>query len=196
MSATVPLNSILQFLPLKNMAKLKIAHGNNYNNIFNPILAKRKQALNKFSKIKIPLKLKKIARDQRWKTNHPNGYVRNNYKFYKNILGSIRQVPLNTNTKKAIMNAVLKNMKPHPKNYNIYNAAPNRNIANYNLKIGNNIVRAGLQRNYMSGYRAAYVNIYKKQPNNTYILHHVIRANNPYNINNLIYDPTITGTVS
>ena len=192
--ATVPLNHILRFLPLENMKKLKTAYYDkkNYNYIFNTIIQKRENTL----KTIMPSLFKKL-KNKKFKTNYPTAYGRNNYKFYKNILGSIRQVPLNTKTKKVIFKEVTRNMKPHPLNYNVLSTNPNRTITNYNLKIGNNILRAGLQKNYMSGYRAKYVNIFIKQPNNTYILHRANRkGRHEYNnSNNLVYHPYLTGPV-
>ena len=206
MPATVPINHILRFLPLENIKSVQKAHlynkNTNHRTLLHPISEKRKRALNLFSTTKTPLKfvskLVKARRKKKFETNHPNAYGRNNYKFYKNILGSIRQVPLHANTKKAIMNKVLRNMKPYPLNYPVYNNHPNRSIKNYNLKIGNNIVRAGLQKNYMSGYRAKYVKIFIKQPNNTYILHRANRkGRHEYNrSNNLVYHPYLTGRVN
>jgi len=200
MPATVPLNSILKFLSLEHIASVKQAHGKQYNYIINPIINKRKKALKAFSKTKIPLKTIKKFKDQKWKRNNPNvtGYGRNNYRFHKNILGSIRQVgPFlkNENKVKALRNGVIRNMKPYPKNYSINNHPNNyAKITNHNIKIGNNIVRAGKQRNYESGYKAAYVEIYIKQPNNTYIKHQIIR--DYMNGNKLVYYNEATGPVT
>ena len=59
MPATVPLNHILRFLPLRNIKRVQQAHlyhNTNHRTLLHPISEKRKRALNLFSTIKTPLK--------------------------------------------------------------------------------------------------------------------------------------------